>query len=39
MTSVMDGLKQQNIVASKQGGENRLGDLFWYCAICSTITD
>lgn len=30
MTSVMDGLKQQNIVASKQGGENKLGDLFWY---------
>ena len=30
MTSVKDGLKQQNIVASKQEGENKLGDLFWY---------
>jgi hypothetical protein len=30
MTSVMDGLRQQNVIASKQGGENKLGDLFWY---------
>jgi hypothetical protein len=38
MISVMDGLKQQNIVASNQGGENKLGDLFWYSISNQLIT-
>ena len=30
MTNVKDGFRQQNIVASKQEGENKIGSLFWY---------
>lgn len=38
MRSVMDGLRQQNIVAAKQEGENQLGSLFWYCIKQQLIT-
>lgn len=38
MENVMDGLRQRNIVAAKQEGENQLGSLLWYSIKHQLIT-